>query len=183
MTLRHMPNIISGSRCMVAICLIVLECLNYHISPSVYIFFFTCAFITDAIDGWMARYFSITSDIGALMDLIADKMLFLSLWLYIIKTSYSPIILSSIALLLMREVLITFIRHTTSSSPQTMSVENHGKFKTVYLGCIGIITIWFHHNPFFYIIDSLWAIGVIFSWYSFTRYIMHMFFIKKNQHP
>lgn len=185
MRIRQIPNIISLVRCIIAMALIVCICLRHPINSNVFLVFFSIAFVSDAIDGWLARYFNVTSAIGAWLDLIADKTLFLSIWLYILNDPITTTIQYSILLLVLRDVIITVVRHCIKPSNNALNVKNHGKYKTLYLGVLSIITVLsdsYAHLNIFYYLPTLWVLGVIISWYSFVCYIIELisFTTKKS---
>ena len=73
--LLKVPNIISLCRIgMVPIFLILLS--KNRFTPALYVF--VIAAVTDALDGAVARWFDIRTELGAILDPFADKLLLLS---------------------------------------------------------------------------------------------------------
>ena len=67
----NLPNILSISRILLLIPIIFLFELGWHLFST---FVFVIAAITDFLDGYFARKNNQTSDSGALLDLLADKL-------------------------------------------------------------------------------------------------------------
>ncbi len=79
---RHLPNLI----CLVRIALIwpinvALINGNYDFA----LLLFTLAGVSDGLDGFLAKHFGWTSDLGKILDPVADKLLLISL--FVIGTS------------------------------------------------------------------------------------------------
>lgn len=70
--LRHIPNALTLFR-LGLIVPFVLYLLDHEYKTAFYIFFFAGA--TDALDGWLARYFHWQSFFGSFVDPLADKLL------------------------------------------------------------------------------------------------------------
>ena len=69
--MKFVPNILSLLRLISSIPIIILFQLEFFITST--IFFFAVSF-TDYFDGYLARKYSTESDLGAFLDLIADKI-------------------------------------------------------------------------------------------------------------
>ncbi|HPF53191.1 MAG TPA: CDP-alcohol phosphatidyltransferase family protein [Clostridia bacterium] len=70
--MRHIPNILSGIRILLVPVFVYLFMVGEYLSAmAVYVI----AFITDVVDGQLARHFHWTSAIGKLLDPLADKMM------------------------------------------------------------------------------------------------------------
>ena len=83
------PNILSASRVLLLAPIIFLQENGFHLF-SVITFIF--ASITDYLDGYYARKYHQTSDLGSLLDLLADK-LFVSVLLIWMTFSFDSIII------------------------------------------------------------------------------------------
>lgn len=72
MMLKHLPNALTFFRLILIIpFLYLLHQANYSSAFYVYV----AAGITDALDGWLARYYSWQSRLGSFIDPLADKLL------------------------------------------------------------------------------------------------------------
>lgn len=90
------------------------------------------AFGTDALDGWIARKKGYTTELGKLLDPVADKLLLLTLFAMALLSGRIPWFL--LALILLRDVIIVWIglriRHKTGATPGARSL---GKVTAVML--------------------------------------------------
>lgn len=89
-------------------------------------------FVTDFVDGFLARKYDATSEMGALLDLLGDKFLvaYLMIWaFYTGKLGFAIVFL-----VIFREVLsmvIRFIKNKNEHSNNSIPASFWGKFKTV----------------------------------------------------
>ncbi len=169
----NLPNILSVSRILLLIPIIILY-ENGFFFQSLTTFIVAC--ITDYLDGYFARKKNQTSDLGALLDLLADK-LFVSILLIWMTFNYDNIlILISSILIISREISISYLRLLiVSKSKDLNEVKSDllGKYKTTFqmvgLGLILVTPI----TPNFILDFSLILImlSALMSWYSFTKYL------------
>ena len=73
--MRHLPNILSGMR-LILVGVFVMLFRAGRILPALCIFLL--AFFTDILDGYLARAHGWVTDIGKLLDPLADKMMTLA---------------------------------------------------------------------------------------------------------
>ena len=92
---------------------------------------FSIASITDALDGYLARKFCMTTDLGALLDTIADKLLVCSALVILLSLGRIDPIIAII--IIGREITITALRQWMSASGASNSVKVnwHGKAKAI----------------------------------------------------
>ncbi len=84
---------------------------------------------TDWLDGYLARRWRQTSDLGALLDPIADKVLVLGLFLAFVQLRRVPAWMALIIVL--RELVITGVRLFAAGRGVVLSAATEGKQKTV----------------------------------------------------
>lgn len=90
---------------------------------------FALAAITDKIDGYVAKKFNQVTDLGKIMDPLADKLLvFAALVVFTAQGLTHPI---ALFLLLARELSITSIRALLASNGRVMGAGISGKIKTL----------------------------------------------------
>lgn len=96
-----LPNFITLGRLLsvpVAIWLVLLD----HLTAAFWLFI--AAGLSDAIDGFIARHFDQRSEIGALLDPVADKALLVSMYVTLGLAKHLPVWL--VILVVFRDVLI-----------------------------------------------------------------------------
>ena len=90
---------------------------------------FTIASLTDLWDGRLARRWGVVTDFGILMDPIADKVLVLAAFLAFVQLNVVPAWM--VALIAIREFLITGLRLFALGKGHVLPAEAAGKHKTV----------------------------------------------------
>ncbi len=169
----NFPNILSISRIFLLIPIIIFfENESYFLS----IITFTIASVTDYLDGYIARKQNLVTKIGALLDLLADKIFVSIILIWMTFSFESILILVASILIISREIAVSYLRlFIISNYRETKEVKPDllGKLKTalqmIGIGCILITPI----TPFFFFNLSLTLIflSAIFSWYSFFKYL------------
>jgi CDP-diacylglycerol--glycerol-3-phosphate 3-phosphatidyltransferase len=169
----NFPNILSISRILLLIPIIfAFEYEFYLISLGVFIF----ASITDYLDGYFARRNNSSTESGALLDLLADKIFVSTLLIWITFHFDNIFILISAILIISREISISYLRLfviTRTNKTGDVKPDFSGKLKTTFqmigLGFIFITPI----TPIFifYLSIVLILFSAVLSWYSFIRYL------------
>jgi len=72
--------------------------------------------ITDHLDGYIARKTGSTSSFGALLDLVADKLLIIITLFYFISYESSILLIIPSILIIIREIVISAFRQLLSES-------------------------------------------------------------------
>ncbi len=92
---------------------------------------FVCAAITDFIDGYIARKFNLVSELGKILDSIADKILVIMAWVIIITYyEFNSWIILPIGLIIFRELFISGLREYLASKSLSLQVTFIAKLKT-----------------------------------------------------
>ena len=99
--LRHIPNILCVCRILLVLPLLMLM-LNAEYMWAFVVF--AIAGITDGLDGFLARRFNWRSQLGAILDPIADKFLMVSSFLVLASTGLVPVWLA--LLVIGRDIII-----------------------------------------------------------------------------
>ena len=140
-----------------------------------YLLFIYCAilFITDFLDGYLARKWDLTSKMGAILDLIADKTLVIVLLVnYALLNKVSWIIVFLVAL---REILSMVIRNIKlKNQNQLIGAKMMGKVKTTFqfIG-IGMMIL---DVPGY---NLVLCVMLVLSYLSFYEYIKE--FLRKDE--
>ncbi len=126
---------------------------------------FVIASVTDFFDGFIARAWKQKTELGAILDPLADKMLVLAAFLgLLIMGRANP---WAIYLILTREFFITGIRVAAASKGFSVSASIAGKVKTV----MQMIAIGFLMMNWPYANALLW-IAVLLTIYSGYEYVI-----------
>ncbi|QDH17815.1 CDP-diacylglycerol--glycerol-3-phosphate 3-phosphatidyltransferase [Swingsia samuiensis] len=129
--LTDLPNILTLLR--IASIPVLVGLLSFH-SPyarlgAFIVYVFAC--VTDYYDGALARRWHLSSDLGRMMDPIADKLLVGSLLLALAGLTHLPIFSIYAAILIMiREILVSGLREYMAHQSLTLPSSRLAKWKT-----------------------------------------------------
>ena len=135
---------------------------------------FTMASLSDWLDGYLARRLNQTSDFGAFLDPVADKLLVVIV-LIMLVTVYSNLLLAT-AVIIAREIIMSALREWMALKGQreAVAVAFSGKLKTT-VQMIAIILLLLA-TPHY--LGWLWQLGLILlylatvlSVYSMLQYL------------
>ena len=101
--MRHLPNILSGIRLILVGVFVMLFRAGRYL-PALCIF--VIAFLTDVLDGYLARRFGWVSNIGKLLDPLADKLMTLAALVCIYVGKHKSIYLVLFLLMALKELLM-----------------------------------------------------------------------------
>lgn len=135
---------------------------------------FSAAAITDYLDGFYARRKGLVSNLGKVMDPVADKLLVSSS--FIMLTANGWVDAWIVCIIIGRELAVTGLRNIIAGKGEDISASTLGKYKTGFQ-IAAIIPLMFHF-PYFGI--DLNAIGTIFLWgaLAFTIWSGVDYFVK-----
>ena len=177
--MRLLPNVLSFFRILLVLPIIfLLESKIYLLAA---ILFFISS-ITDFLDGFLARRYGIESEFGAFLDLIADKILVISVlvWLIFIFSNQTLTIIS--ILIILREIIITSFRYylvLNNADADLIKVNNYGKLKTAFqfFSILLLILSPLLNELYLIIALILLLISTLISYFSLTIYFLN--WIKK----
>lgn len=90
---------------------------------------FVLASYTDFLDGYLARKMNLVSDLGKLLDPLADKILTMSAFILFVSIGrLSPV---PVILVIARELLISIFRAIAASKNHVIAASIYGKIKTI----------------------------------------------------
>ena len=135
---------------------------------------FSAAAITDYFDGYFARRFGLVSNLGKVMDPVADKLLASSAFIMLASLGWVPAWI--VCIIIGREIAVTGLRNIIAEKGEDVSASNLGKYKTGFQ--IAAIIPLLIHYPFFGLDPQ--AIGVFFLWgaLAFTLWSGADYFFK-----
>ena len=135
---------------------------------------FIIASVTDKLDGYIARKYNQVTNLGKLLDPLADKLLVSAALIVMVAQRLIP---AWIALIIIgREVFVSGIRIMAAAKGIVLAADKHGKLKLV-LQVIGIAAVLLRNDPFTYItsfrvdytIMLMAAILTVYSGYMYMR--------------
>ena len=137
------PNLVTYSRIVLVVIFLTLDILagawgeNNLTMRWVAAVLFIIAASTDKIDGWMARKYNQVTEMGKLMDPIADKLL--TCGAMIVCSAFGELGWWVTILFLIREIGITVMRFFVMERPggKVIAASQAGKYKTL-CQCIGL---------------------------------------------
>ena len=168
------PNTLTLFRIATIPIIVVLMMYPGRISCLVAAILFSAAAITDYFDGYLARRFGLVSNLGKVMDPVADKLRVSSAFIMLTALGWVPAWV--ICIIIGREIAVTGLRNIIAESGEDISASNLGKYKTGFQIAAAIPLL--IHYPFFGL-DSV-AIGNFFIWGAlvFTVWSGADYFIK-----
>ena len=174
--MKYLPNILSSLRLISSIPIIILFQLEFFITST--IFFFAVSF-TDYFDGYLARKYSTESDFGAFLDLIADKILVLSVLIWFVYFFSNIYLTVLVTLIVIREVIVTSLRYyliSKSSDLDSIKVNQLGKLKTVFqfISISLLLLSPLYEDNFYNISLAILFFSMVLSYFSLFTYLKRM---------
>jgi CDP-diacylglycerol--glycerol-3-phosphate 3-phosphatidyltransferase len=106
---------------------------------------FIIASLTDFLDGYLARKNNQVTNLGKMLDAIADKILVNSSLIILAVFGFVPTIVAVI--IVMRDTCVDAIKMQAASKGDVVAAIWAGKFKTASLMC-GLVLAFFYNLPF-----------------------------------
>ena len=159
----NVPNKITICRILLAILLLVLMIfplnrigLNFPeivvnekiIIDSKYLIcgvIFLIASLTDFLDGHLARKYNLVTDLGKVMDAIADKILVNGVLIILAVEGYISVIVPVV--IVSRDIIVDSIKMVAGQKNGAVGASMAGKVKTMFMMC-GITLLFFYDLPF-----------------------------------
>lgn len=154
------PNSLTMYRVAAVPLLILLLMFDTRIPAFFAALVFTLAAITDYFDGYVARRYGLTSNLGKILDPLADKMLVSSAFIMLIPHGRVPAWI--ICIIIGRELAVTGLRNIITDHGDDASASQLGKYKTGFQ--IAALIPLLLHFPYFGI--DFHAIGIILLWFA-----------------
>ncbi len=89
---------------------------------------FVAGAISDFFDGHLARKYGMVTNLGKLMDPLADKILVSAAYVYLSSVGMCPFWVT--VLIIFRELLVTGLRQLAALQGEVMAADRGGKWKT-----------------------------------------------------
>ena len=119
----------------------VIVHLNYLIAGVIFII----ASLTDWLDGYLARKNNQVTDLGKMLDAIADKVLVSPVLIALTANGYIPSVIPVIYIT--RDIVVDAIKMQAASRGKVQAAIKSGKYKTAFM-MVGICLVFFYNIPF-----------------------------------
>jgi len=167
------PNLLSLFRMTAFFPVILLFSSEYYLTS---FFLFTTAAWSDFLDGFLARRYNITSNLGSLLDLLADKILVSSILIFLVFHTGNIYLLILTITIILREISISSLRlFLVSNGVEIINItpDKYGKVKTfLQMFSLSLLLIYPFFGKFFFAsVLVLLLISTLFSIGSFLNYL------------
>jgi CDP-diacylglycerol--glycerol-3-phosphate 3-phosphatidyltransferase len=134
MTLRrapslNLPNQLTVLRLGMCGLLLISLSISWPYAAFTALLIFSAASITDWLDGAIARRYQLVTDLGKLLDPLADKVLIIGTLVALVQRGIAPMWM--VVLIITREFLITGLRTIAAHKQVILAAERIGKHKTI----------------------------------------------------
>ena len=109
---------------------------------------FIIASLTDFLDGYLARKYNLVTDLGKMLDAIADKVLVNPILVILACSNFIPAIIPVIYIT--RDIIVDAVKMQAASKGHVVAAIKSGKLKTASM-MIGICLVFFYNIPFEFI--------------------------------
>ena len=146
MTLRrapslNLPNQLTVLRLGMCGLLIVSMSLPWPYAATTAFVIFVIASLTDWLDGEIARSRNLITDLGKLLDPLADKVLILGTLIALAVEPHHLAPMWMVVVILAREFLISGLRQIAAAKQKILAAEKLGKHKTVWQIIAAIVSL------------------------------------------
>ena len=171
----HAANLLTISRIIIILPVLLLVSEQSNLSNWFALLLFVLAGITDNLDGYIARKLHTVSSTGALLDLMADKLLVVITTSYLISYTTNKYLLIPAIIIISREVIISSLRQflTEQQGSNPIKVSFIAKSKTVLqITALSFLIISPNFGDTFYFLTlSLFWIAAYASLHSLYGYV------------
>lgn len=125
----NLPNQLTLGRLVVCALMVVCMETEARWTGAVALGLFIVASLTDWLDGEIARRQQLITDLGKLLDPLADKILISAAYIGLVSSDLAPAWI--VILIIAREFLITGLRTLAAAKGLILAAEKLGKHKTI----------------------------------------------------
>jgi CDP-diacylglycerol---glycerol-3-phosphate 3-phosphatidyltransferase len=122
------PNTLTLFRVIAVPIIVILMLFPNRICAWAAALLFSAAAITDYLDGYIARTRGLVSNLGKVMDPVADKLLVSSAFIMLTSLGWAPAWM--VCIIIGREIAVTGLRNIIAEHKEDVSASNLGKYKT-----------------------------------------------------
>lgn len=121
-----LPNILSAMRLVISFFFFIFFISCDPLLQLVALFLFLIGSITDYFDGYIARKYNLSSNLGKFLDPLADKFLITAAFTSFVILEYIPVWM--LIVIVARDLVTTFLR---TNSEKSIVTSNIAKLKTM----------------------------------------------------
>lgn len=131
--MKGLPNAITWLRIVCVPLFVLFFLLPWEWARYTTAAIFAFAGATDWLDGYLARSLSQTSDLGAFLDPVADKLIVVSALILLVSEDHFPFLAIASVIIAGREIVISALREWMSElgKRSSVAVSMLGKIKTI----------------------------------------------------
>lgn len=128
----NLPNKLSCLRIILVPVMALVFLFDFAYAPLIAVVIFALAAFTDFLDGKIARKYNMVTDLGKLLDPIADKLLVLFALFLVVEANLIPVGFGAFCggIIIGRELLISAVRQIAASKGVIIQANIYGKIKT-----------------------------------------------------
>ena len=162
----NLPNRITVARLILTVFILILMCdplfaytglyfpkydvngvevqLNYIIAGIIFII----ASLTDFVDGYLARKNNLVTDLGKMLDAIADKVLVSPILVVLAANGFIPAVIPVVYIT--RDIVVDAIKMQAATKGKVQAAIKSGKYKTATM-MVGLCLVFFYNIPFAFV--------------------------------
>jgi CDP-diacylglycerol--glycerol-3-phosphate 3-phosphatidyltransferase len=152
------PNTLTFFRILAVPLVVILMMMPNRLTCLLAGILFSAAAITDYFDGYLARQKGMVTNLGKVMDPVADKLLVSSTFIMLASLGWVPAWM--VCIIIGRELAVSGLRNLMAQNKEDVSASNLGKYKTGFQIAAAIPLL--IHYPFLWL--NTQAIGAFFIW-------------------
>jgi len=155
----QLPNILTWLRIILIPILVIVFLSEIEYSRPICGLIFCIAGFTDWLDGNLARRWGLTSNFGAFLDPVADKLLVVTSLILILSYDPTLLIIMCTLIIIAREITVSALREWMASQGLRDAVKVNwlGKLKTIFQ--MGSLFALLYRDPFFILKLPTYQIG------------------------
>ena len=132
---------------------------------------FIIASLTDFVDGYLARKYNLVTDLGKMLDAIADKVLVNAILIILASTGFISAVIPVV--IVVRDIVVDTMKMVSGNKGKVVAAIKTGKYKTACM-MVGVTLTMFYNWPFelfnIRVSDALLIIACVLSIVSAVEY-------------
>jgi CDP-diacylglycerol---glycerol-3-phosphate 3-phosphatidyltransferase len=182
-----LPNLLSLFRIGIIPVLVYLLTFSDRVSAILAAFLFLIASITDYFDGYLARRNRSVSDLGKILDPLADKLMIIAVLIMLTamdRPGQPSVPAWIVVIIIARETAVTVIRGIALSEGIVMHAETLGKYKFILqaFAVVGLLVHYTYWGVDFFVAGIYFlALSAIIAVWSGVSYYVQFFRLRQGK--